>query len=142
MPNQLTDAERIREHVLDEAVRAAKFPSSRKAHYRAMYDRDPAGTKATIASLAPGLPEAQPTATEAYPSSWLTDAERGRAGVANAPPVPSAPHTPSVSAAPPAPVPAAAAPAPTEEPYPAAWLNAEEQARKAGTISPSIVVEA
>lgn len=66
-----TDAEIIREHILDEAVKAAKFPASRKAHYRSLYDQDPKGTKATIASLAPGLPESPEAASDAYPAEWL-----------------------------------------------------------------------
>jgi hypothetical protein len=47
-----------REAVLAEAVRVGKFLPHRVPHYRAMYDRDPAGTEnliAAIHALGPGV---------------------------------------------------------------------------------------
>jgi hypothetical protein len=61
----LSDHELRREHVLNEAVRAGKFTAARAAHYRALYDRDPAGTEQVLAMLAPaleGVPAAVPPA--------------------------------------------------------------------------------
>jgi hypothetical protein len=43
--------------VVDAAVRAGKFPASRRAHYLALYGQDPAGTQALIDALTP-VPEA------------------------------------------------------------------------------------
>lgn len=41
-----------RERLLDEAVRDGKFTPERRAHYAAMYDRDPLAAAATIGALA------------------------------------------------------------------------------------------
>jgi hypothetical protein len=51
----MTLAESVREYLLDDAVRAGKFPSDRKHVYRDMFDRDPQGTLTLINSLAPGI---------------------------------------------------------------------------------------
>ncbi len=66
--------------LLDEAIAAGKFPASRRAHYAAMLDRDPARTRALIAVMA-AVPEAglSPAAAgrpegagpEGYPAHWL-----------------------------------------------------------------------
>jgi hypothetical protein len=42
---------------VDAAVEVAKFPASRRAHYLALYGRDPVGTQALIDALTP-VPEA------------------------------------------------------------------------------------
>ena len=44
-----------RKQYLDGAVRAGKFPPSRREHYNAMLSADPEGGKAVIDGLAPGL---------------------------------------------------------------------------------------
>jgi hypothetical protein len=44
-----------RDRVLDEAVRAGKFAPARRAHWLSLWEKDPDGTRATIASLAEGL---------------------------------------------------------------------------------------
>lgn len=68
-----------RDYVIGEAVRAGKFSESRAAYWSAEYDRDPAGTEATIASLASLTEGPQP-----YPREILfptrTRLSRQRAG--------------------------------------------------------------
>jgi hypothetical protein len=44
-----------REHLLNAAVAAGKFPESRRGHWRALYDHDPAGTAQVIAALTPAV---------------------------------------------------------------------------------------
>src|SRR5437660_7026169 len=46
-----------REHLLAEAVQAAKFLPDRAAYWRAQYDADPAATEHVLAALAP-VPQA------------------------------------------------------------------------------------
>lgn len=46
---------KARDDVLTAAVKAGKFPPARKAHWAALWDKDPEGTKASIAGLAAGL---------------------------------------------------------------------------------------
>ena len=48
----MTDTVR-RDYLLEQAVRAGKFPATRIPHYAARYDRDPAGTEQLLASLTP-----------------------------------------------------------------------------------------
>ena len=48
----MTDTVR-RDYLLEQAVRAGKFPATRIPHYVAQYDRDPAGTEQLLASLTP-----------------------------------------------------------------------------------------
>ena len=44
-----------REHVLDKAMAAGKFPQTRRAYYTSMFDRDPKGTEAFLTLLG-GVP--------------------------------------------------------------------------------------
>lgn len=76
-----------RERLLNDAVKAGKFPPARKDHWRTLLKQDEEGTKQVIASLAEGLipvdergtaPSAETTA-EQYPSDWLSPAELARA---------------------------------------------------------------
>lgn len=69
-----------RERMLAGAVKAGKFPPSRKEHYETMHKADPKGTEDLIASLAEGLvpvdergttPPDQDLSIEAYPKEWL-----------------------------------------------------------------------
>lgn len=46
--------------MLDRAIKAGKFPRSRRAHYVELFKVDPEGTKQVIASLAPGLIPVEP----------------------------------------------------------------------------------
>jgi hypothetical protein len=48
-----------RDSLLDAAMRAGKFSEKRRAHYAAMYDKDPKSTRRLIDSLA-GVPQSQP----------------------------------------------------------------------------------
>jgi hypothetical protein len=82
-----------RDEFLNSAIKAGKFPPSRKEHYLSAWKADPEGTKGLIESLAPGLVpvEARGTAgtgkdetvdggvsAQAYDPSWLTTSERHR----------------------------------------------------------------
>ena len=44
-----------RDEVVQAAVLAGKFPAARREHWRALWDKDPEGTRSTIAALAPGV---------------------------------------------------------------------------------------
>ncbi|MEU9888004.1 head maturation protease, ClpP-related [Sphaerisporangium sp. NPDC051011] len=44
-----------RDHALNDAIRAGKFPPARRDHWAALWDADPEGTRQTLASLAEGL---------------------------------------------------------------------------------------
>ena len=72
-----------RERVLDAAIAAGKFPARRRAHYEALYVRDPDGTCALIARLAsvPEITIDAPAATpdDSCPRAWLPEVNpRGR----------------------------------------------------------------
>ena len=86
-----------RDDFLNNAIKAGKFPPSRKAHYLSAWNGDPEGTRGLIDSLAPGLVpvEARGTAgtgkeetvtsdvnAQAYDPSWLTAHERHRINTA------------------------------------------------------------
>lgn len=85
-----------RDSFLNTAIKAGKFPPSRKNHYLKAWDADPEGTRGLIDSLAAGLvpveargtagtgqvESAQATDASAYEQSWLTPAERQRVKVA------------------------------------------------------------
>jgi hypothetical protein len=43
-----------KDRLFDEAVKAGKFSESRRAHYAAMYDKDPEATTRLISSFAAG----------------------------------------------------------------------------------------
>ena len=47
--------EEARERVLDDAIRAGKFPPARRDHWAKYYDADPDGASQALASLAAGL---------------------------------------------------------------------------------------
>jgi hypothetical protein len=82
-----------RDEYLNHAIKAGKFPPSRKEHWLTAWKADPEGTRGVIESLAPGLVpvEARGTAgtgknesiagvtsPDVYDQSWLTPAERHR----------------------------------------------------------------
>lgn len=67
---------------LDGAIKAGKFPKSRREHYEKMYQADPDGTRQLLASMAEGLipvdergatPPGDDLTVEAYPREWLPD---------------------------------------------------------------------
>lgn len=88
------EQERERDQFLDTAVRAGKFPKSRRDHYVKLWAADPSGTRQVIDSLeeglvptgergvaasAPGSEVEQPDETT-YPESWgraVTASQRG-----------------------------------------------------------------
>ncbi len=72
-----------RNHVLDNAIKAGKFPPARRSHYEALLKADPDGTTAMIETLASGMipvtergtdgspdTEASVAETSAYPDNW------------------------------------------------------------------------
>lgn len=79
-----------RDAVLDDAIRAGKFPKGRRAHYETMLSADPVGTKALIATMEPGLvptgergeqgsTEVSASAEEtAYPTGWRKQVDASR----------------------------------------------------------------
>jgi hypothetical protein len=85
-----------RDSFLNTAIKAGKFPPSRKTHYLKAWDADPEGTRGLIDSLAVGLvpveargtagtgqvESAQAADASAYEQSWLTPAERQRVKIA------------------------------------------------------------
>lgn len=87
-------AQAERDAILDGAIRAGKFPKGRRKHYETMLSADPAGTKALLATMAPGLvptgargngsngDEVAAGAEEtAYPSGWRKQVEASRKGL-------------------------------------------------------------
>ncbi len=82
-----TDAERIRDSVLDEAVRAGKIAAASREDYRRKYDADPVAIRRLLTArveeggLMPGLvgPGEDPVtaAPGGYDSSWLEPARTG-----------------------------------------------------------------
>jgi len=52
--------EQNRDRILDEAVRAGKFPPARRKHWELLYQSDPEGTTAQINQLAAGLVPTSP----------------------------------------------------------------------------------
>jgi len=78
------------EALVDQAIRAGKFPPSRRDHWVKLFSADPQGTEQTLASLAPGaIPLgaigvgvsgsgedfSAVTGDQAYPTNWLSPAE-------------------------------------------------------------------
>lgn len=71
---------KVKQDLLEGAVRAGKFPRSRMDHYGALYDLDPQGTQEAIAKLADGVipvrergadeTEGDQVAAAAYPETW------------------------------------------------------------------------
>lgn len=64
-----------REYVLNAAVASGKFTEARRAHWSQQYDRDPAGTEATLAALASVTVGAAPYPRDLFPEL----ARQGRA---------------------------------------------------------------
>lgn len=72
-----------RDRLIEAAVSDGKFPPARKEHWQKLYDKDPEGTKAAIASLESGLvPVAEAggapgedQAQDAYPAHWLPEVQ-------------------------------------------------------------------
>lgn len=95
--NELVAAAKKKEKddLLDGAIRAGKFPRSRRAHYEALLAADPEGTKAQIAALAEGIvPTVErgvaAAATgedgntqDAYPADWGRTVSAARRGAGN-----------------------------------------------------------
>jgi hypothetical protein len=54
-----------RDAFLSEAIRAGKFTEKRRAHYAALYDKDPVGTRELVASFA-----SAPTAEQPEGKGW------------------------------------------------------------------------
>jgi len=90
LDRETRDADRDR--VVAEAIKAGKFPPSRRDHYVRAWEADPDGTRALLTAaadkggLAPGLipvnerggePSLEDVSVEAYPSEWLPEIERG-----------------------------------------------------------------
>jgi hypothetical protein len=94
-----------RDRVISAAIKAGKFPESRRSHYERLYAADPAGTEAFIATLTEGavVPDSYPEVGDitssvarsssaavppapggdgSYPSQHLTDTERARISAA------------------------------------------------------------
>lgn len=79
--------EQERDTTIKAAVAEGKFGRARIEHWSKAWDADPEGTKALLASLAPGLvpveeigaqggPEGEAGTGEAYPAEWLSPQER------------------------------------------------------------------
>lgn len=92
----MRDHELRREYVRDQAVAAGKFSRSRAAYWRGEYDRDPAGTERTIASLASALTPDPPYPRELFPELSRPRTRRERA---------TAPAPAAAAAVPPPPAP-------------------------------------
>lgn len=77
-------SENERDQFLDEAVKAGKFPPSRREHYLAAWVADPTGTRALVDSLSPGLVPVSARGTAGgnsqtasdYDPQWLSPRER------------------------------------------------------------------
>jgi hypothetical protein len=82
--DQLEEAARItrRDQLVASAVRAGKFPPSRRAHYATRYDTDPEATEAAINRMADNVvpvkergvdvSEEELQASDAYPKEWVS----------------------------------------------------------------------
>lgn len=82
-------AQADRDAILDDAIRAGKFPLGRRDHYAAMLSADPLGAKALLATMEPGLVptteiggDTQATeiaaAANTYPASWQRSIDAAR----------------------------------------------------------------
>lgn len=79
------------ERIVDDAIKAGKFPPSRREHWLKLLKSDPDGTKATISDLAEGTvpvgdevggSPSESVNASSYPDSWLSPSERGRISAA------------------------------------------------------------
>lgn len=86
-----------RGRLLDDAIRAGKFPPSRREHWSTLLENDPEGTTQTIASLAENTvpvtargsePGGANLSDSAYPTDWLSPEERARVQAADQPVAP------------------------------------------------------
>lgn len=87
------ESERERNAFLDQAVRAGKFPRSRRGHYEKLWAADADGTRQLIDSLAEGVVpvdetgspggEADPAVQAAYPDSWKKSVAAAQRGVSS-----------------------------------------------------------
>lgn len=84
------EATRERDALLSAAVKAGKFPRSRRPHYEALLSADPEGTRALIDSLAVGVVPVEevgiqggdaPTADTSYPEGWAPTVAAARKGL-------------------------------------------------------------
>lgn len=88
---QEKETTRERDTYLDNAVKAGKFPRSRRDHYVKLYAADPEGTRSLIDSLAKGVVpveetgtaggESDPAVQAAYPDSWKPSVNAARRGI-------------------------------------------------------------
>src|SRR5947207_6772150 len=62
-----------RDAAITAAIASGKFSESRRAHWQAQYDRDPAGTEQTLAALASGLVAAPVPAAQPFHSPFTPD---------------------------------------------------------------------
>lgn len=70
-----------RDQLVEDAIKAGKFPPSRRDHYRNRYDSDPEATKASIDRMAKNVVpvkergkdviDSELEASDTYPSEWL-----------------------------------------------------------------------
>jgi hypothetical protein len=81
-------AEERRDSVLNDAIRAGKFPPARKEHFAQLYKADPTGTEELLAGMQGGIVPVMETghaaagegeATEAYPDSWFPELAAAKA---------------------------------------------------------------
>lgn len=83
--------QQARDALLDDAIRAGKFPKGRRKHYETMLSADPVGTKALIATMEAGLvpvaekgdgtevaASANGDENTAYPTGWRNQIEASR----------------------------------------------------------------
>lgn len=84
-------ATRTRDAILDDAVRAGKFPPSRREHYTALFAADPDGTRNLISALQPGVipveergsasSDGDAIEAAAYPDTWKSSVMAAQKGV-------------------------------------------------------------
>lgn len=125
--NNMTDAERVREQILDQAVRDRKITAAEKPQYRAKFINRPKGTRKLLTAsvseggLMPGIvPEGPGLPDDYYPPEWL-GTQRPTAPQASAPVVTNS-----------APVQAPSPAAGDSSSYPAGWLPEVEARAAAG----------
>jgi len=107
-----TDTQRVRENILDDAIRAGRIAASDRDRYARLYDADPRVTRQLLTAkveeggLMPGLvgPGEDPTTAadpSGYDAGWLSPIERQRIAQAGGPsPAPSPAPAPAPSPAP------------------------------------------